>query len=116
MDSRERLVRRYYEAIDEEEYDRVFDLFSDDVVYHRPGRSSIEGIEAFEEFYLDERPLEDGTHDMEDVLLAGDTAIVRGRFAGRQNGEKVEFGFVDLHEFEGEEIQRRWTYTDRGEV
>ncbi|MFB6081335.1 MAG: nuclear transport factor 2 family protein [Halanaeroarchaeum sp.] len=116
MTDREATVRRYYDGVDAEDYEAVFELFADDVTYHRPGQPAIEGMADFRSFYLEGRPLEDGEHVVHDVVVDGNTVAVRGTFAGVQDGEEVSFGFADVHEFDGDRIVRRWTYTDRDEV
>lgn len=113
----EETLRAYYEAVDAEEYDRLFDLFAEDVVYHRPGQPPLEGIEEFRAFYLHDRPIEEGTHEVEAMCRDGDTVVVRGTFEGTLDGEAVSFGFADFHEFDEEgAICKRWTYTDLGAV
>ncbi|WP_256683997.1 nuclear transport factor 2 family protein [Halococcus qingdaonensis] len=112
----ESVVRRYYELVDAENYDDLVALFADDVSYERPGQDAIEGRDALRTFYEEGRPLDDGSHEVHDVLVDGDTVAVRGSFSGRQNGERVGFDFADIHEFEGETIARRYTFTDRDEV
>ncbi|MFC7080909.1 nuclear transport factor 2 family protein [Halorussus caseinilyticus] len=109
-------VRSYYEYIDAEDYEAVFSLFADDVTYERPGQSNLSGMAEFREFYLEDRPLEDGDHEVHDVVVDGDTVAVRGEFAGTQDGEGVSFGFADFHRFDDDRITERWTYTDRDEV
>ncbi|WP_134670809.1 ester cyclase [Halorussus marinus] len=111
------VVRDYYDHVDEEDYEAVFALFADDVTYERPGQASLDGIEAFREFYLEDRPLDDGSHEVHDLAVDGDTVAVRGSFTGEQDGEAVSFGFADFHRFDGEgRIAERWTYTDRDAV
>ncbi len=112
----EATVRRYYRLIDAGEIDELIALFSPDVSYVRPGQNPIEGRDALERFYRSERPLEDGAHEVEAVLVDGSRVAVRGRFSGRQGGDPVSFGFADFHEFEGGQIARRYTYTDRDTV
>jgi len=110
-------VRDYYDYIDSEEYESVFSLFADDVTYERPGQSNLSGMEEFREFYLEGRPLSDGTHEIHDVVAEGDTVSVRGEFTGTQDGEQVTFGFADFHRFDDEgAIAERWSYTDRDTV
>ena len=132
----ESLVRRYYDLVDDGAYDTLFKLFTDDVVYNRPGQDPIEGKEAFKTFYREKRPLKDGSHEVIAVVVRGDDAggandvtddtleaddrgplvAVRGTFTGIQNGEQVCFGFADFHRFDGNRISHRYTYTDRDEV
>lgn len=112
----EEVARHYYELVDAEEYDELVALFTEDVVYERPGQSTIEGEEALRAFYEEGRPLSNGEHELHDVVANGDTVAVRGTFRGEQDGESVELGFADFHEFDGERIARRYTYTDRDTV
>lgn len=110
-------VRAYYEAIDAENYEELFSYFDEDVVYERPGQDAIEGIEDLRTFYLEGRPLEEGSHELHSLVVDGDTVAVRGSFSGVQDGTTVEFGFADFFEFTGAgTIGRRFTYTDRDTV
>ncbi|MDG5758706.1 nuclear transport factor 2 family protein [Natronococcus sp. A-GB1] len=112
----ETVVRDYYDAVDDERYDDLVALFAEDVRYERPGQGAIEGRAELREFYLEGRPLEEGSHEVDDLIVDGDTVAVRGTFAGRQNGEDVAFAFADFHEFEDGTIARRYSFTDRDEV
>ncbi|NHN57867.1 MULTISPECIES: ester cyclase [Halorussus] len=110
-------VRDYYEYVDAEDYESVFSLFADDVTYARPGQADVSGMAEFREFYLEDRPLEDGSHEVRDLVVDGDTVAVRGEFSGTQDDEEVSFGFADFHRFDDDgKITERWTYTDRDEV
>ncbi len=111
------IVRSYYDHIDAEAYEDVFALFAEDIVYERPGQSSLDGMAEFREFYLEDRPLEDGEHEIKQLVVGDDTVAVRGRFNGVQDGERVSFGFADFHRFDGDgKIAERITYTDRDTV
>jgi len=111
------VVRSYYESIDAEAYDSVFALFDDDVVYERPGQGDIEGMDALRDFYLDGRPLAEGSHEVHSMTAEDDTVSVRGTFRGVQDGDRVAFGFADFFVFtDAGTVGRRYTYTDRDEV
>lgn len=116
MDDRESVVRRYYDLVDADRYDDLVALFAEDVSYERPGQEPIEGRDALRAFYEEGRPLDGGSHEVRDVVVDGETIAVRGTFSGRQGGERVGFGFADIHEFEDGSIVRRYTFTDRDEV
>ncbi|WP_458187387.1 ester cyclase [Haladaptatus sp. NG-WS-4] len=110
-------VRSYYEFIDAEAYEDVFALFAEDIAYERPGQESLRGMNEFREFYLEDRPIEDGEHEIDELVVGDDTVAVRGRFSGVQAGERVSFGFADFHRFDDEgRITERTTYTDRDTV
>lgn len=115
-DSPETTVREYYEFVDAEQYDELVDLFAEDVRYERPGQTTIDGRESLQAFYLEGRPLEDGTHEIHDVVVDGDTVAVRGTFSGAQDDTAVEFDFADFYELVDGTIHRRYTFTDRDEV
>ncbi len=111
------IARSYYDAIDAEAYDDVFAMFADDIVYERPGQERLEGMAEFRTFYLEDRPLEDGNHELHAVVGDGDTVAVRGEFSGVQNERTVSFGFADFHRFDADNtITERVTYTDRDTV
>ena len=114
--SHEATVRRYYELVDAAEYDALVELFTEDVVYERPGQETIEGREALRTFYEEGRPLSNGEHELHAVVPDENTVAVRGTFRGEQDDESVELGFADFHEFEDGAIARRYTYTDRDTV
>lgn len=116
MGTPESTVREYYDLVDAEAYEELVALFAADVRYERPGQDAIEGRNALHAFYRDQRPLEEGTHEIHDVVVDGRTIAVRGTFSGTQHGETVAFDFADFHEFEDGKIRRRYTFTDRDEV
>lgn len=110
-------IRDYYEYVDSEAYEELFELFADDVVYHRPGQEPIEGMDDFERFYREVRPIERGTHTIDDLIVDDETIAVRGRFDGVLEGQQVAFGFSDFHRFDEDgRIEERWSYTDTGRV
>ncbi|MFP8956056.1 nuclear transport factor 2 family protein [Natrialbaceae archaeon A-CW3] len=112
-------IRRYYERVDAEDIEGLLELFAVAVTYYRPGQDVIDGKAALRAFYEEERPLEDGSHDLERVLVdpTRRAVAVRGRFSGMQDGQSVAFGFADHHEFDAEGlITTRHTYTDRDTV
>jgi ketosteroid isomerase-like protein len=110
-------VRSYYDYVDADEYESLFALFAEDVVYERPGQPPIDGMDDFQAFYHEGRPLEDGNHEVHSVVAHGDTVAVRGAFSGVQDGTEVSFGFADFHVFGDEgKIRHRYTYTDRDTV
>ncbi|MFC7215429.1 nuclear transport factor 2 family protein [Saliphagus sp. GCM10025334] len=130
----EALVRRYYDRVDADDVEGLLELFSETITYERPGQDPIEGREELRTFYERDRPLEDGEHRLDAVIVdasdtgddpgdagdddsGGNRVAVRGRFSGVQDGETVSFGFADFHELSPEGvIENRWTYTDRDTV
>ncbi|AAG18930.1 MULTISPECIES: nuclear transport factor 2 family protein [Halobacterium] len=109
------LVTAYYDAVDEGDISAVLALFSDDIVYERPGTPTIVGTDDLGQFYRTERALT-GTHTVHTLTVDGDTVAVRGTFTGEQAGDPVEFGFADFHVIRDGAITERHTYTDRDTV
>lgn len=109
-------AREYYDTVDAGEYERLVELFAEDVRYERPGQGVLEGRARLLTFYREERPLEHGSHELRDVLVDGTHVAVRGHFTGELDGDRVAFGFADFHEFEDGLIARRYTFTDRDAV
>lgn len=113
----ETIVRKYYEHVDDERFEELFDLFADDIKYHRPGRPPIDGKPEFERFYQEERPIEEGSHVINSLIIDTQDVAVRGEFTGVQNGTAVSLSFADIHRFNQEgKISERWSYTDRDSV
>ncbi|MCL9818080.1 nuclear transport factor 2 family protein [Natronocalculus amylovorans] len=110
------ILEEYYALVDANEYEKMYTLFSDDITYERPGSETIYGKDDFRRFYEKERPLSDGSHSIDQILITENTAAVKGHFSGRQNGKEVSFGFADFHVFDGKQITDRYTYTDRDTV
>lgn len=111
------MVRSYYDLVDDEAYEELFELFSADIVYHRPGQEAIRGMDAFREFYEKDRPSEEGEHVIHDIIVEDDKAAVRGTFNGIQEESPVEFDFADIHFLDGRgKIYERFTYTDRDTI
>ena len=112
-----RRIRDYYEHIDANDLESVFALFAEDIIYHRPGQSALDGMAEFKRFYREDRPLSDGSHAVKSLVAGGDTVVVRGRYEGRKDGEQVAFGFADHHRFDADGlVTERWTYTDTSAV
>ena len=90
------LVRRYYDALDEHDYETLEDLLAPDFVQRRPDRT-FEDRAAFVRFMRDDRPNPDTSHELEDVVadVGGDRIAVRGRVLDA-DGERTLFEFADF--------------------
>lgn len=87
------LVREYYRAIDEHDYEALSGVLAADFSHDRSDRT-IEGREAFVQFMRDERPETDTTHEVAELFRNEDGIAVRGRL-DRADGS-VWFEFVDV--------------------
>jgi len=48
-------VRLYYEYLDKGKIKNIFPMFTEDIIFYRPGPEKIEGISEFKDFYLNKR-------------------------------------------------------------
>jgi ketosteroid isomerase-like protein len=107
----EETVRRYYRTVDSLGSDATVALFSENAVYRRPGYDAICGRAALTDFYGGVRVIASGHHTVDDILIDGDRAAVRGRFHGvLRDGEEVDVGFADFLHYEADLIADRTTY------
>lgn len=108
------LVRGYYVCIDEDRYDRLAGMLVPEFLQVRSDRR-FEGRDAFLAFMERERPITDTTHELHTIFTPVDDAareVVAAHGELRHPDGRRLFGFVDIHEFEGDRIARLTTYTD----
>lgn len=104
------LVRNYYLRVDEDPA-TVHELFCQDAAYHRPGYGALVGRERLRQFYGQERVIASGNHRLKEVLIADQSAAVRGDFEGKgHSGEDLRVSFADFFTFKDGLIQGRTTY------
>ncbi|WDZ83841.1 nuclear transport factor 2 family protein [Micromonospora cathayae] len=104
-------VQRYYELVDAADYDAIFRMFCDDVVYERGGTETIVGLDGLIRFYLTDRRIAAGRHSVESILADDDWVAARGVLDGRlKSGELVTVRWADFHRFRNDKIWRRYTY------
>lgn len=102
------LVQAYYEAIDEDEYERLAELLDPEFTQVR-GDRTFEHRDAFVRFMRDDRPAKDTTHELEHVTADGDRVVAEGTLY-RGDGS-VFFYFADAFTVEDGQLQRLETYT-----
>lgn len=99
-ENREELARRYYQALDRENYSELQRLLSQDFTQYRPDRT-LERT-RFLEFMRSERPIEDTSHEIHGVYHGPDGVAVVGRVT--EDGDRL-FGYVDVFSFDEEATQ-----------
>ncbi|MCU4926601.1 nuclear transport factor 2 family protein [Halobacteria archaeon AArc-dxtr1] len=107
----ETVVRRYYDALDEHEYDTLRAVLDPAFVQQRPDRT-FEGRDAFVRFMREERPNPDTTHELAGHVVDPDRGCVAAH--GRVlDGDRELFEFADFFELDenGESIVRLDTYS-----
>lgn len=91
------LVQRYYAEVDNRDFDRVVALFEVDADYYRPGYGQMSGREAIRSFYLADRVIESGVHNVESIIGDSGTVAVEGSFNGTvRGGTEIEVRFAEF--------------------
>jgi uncharacterized protein len=100
-----------FRHIDAREWSRVEKLFSEDIVYERPGYPRFRGRPRVMHFYRRERVITSGQHELHRIVVRGSVAVCWGRFRGnRKNGMPVDIRFADVYRFDEGRIKHRTSY------
>jgi ketosteroid isomerase-like protein len=117
MSEIEDTVRRYYRTVDTLGPEETVALFADDATYRRPGYDVMRGHAALLKFYGGERVIASGRHVVDEIVVDGTHAAVRGSFRGLlRDGTEVEVEFADFLHYDAERIAERTTYFYRPAV
>jgi ketosteroid isomerase-like protein len=100
-----------FDHIDRQAWDGLASLLAADVAYERPGYEPFLGRQRVLEFYREERIICSGAHELQSIVVDGDTAACSGRFRGLlKDGRAADVRFADLYEFEQGVIKKRTSY------
>lgn len=111
MSEVEEAVHLYYRTVDASGPEATVALFTHNAVYRRPGYEVMRGRPALTRFYGGERVIVAGRHTVQEVVIDGSRAAVRGRFRGvLRDGAEVEVDFADFLHYDGDLIADRTTY------
>jgi hypothetical protein len=100
-------IHDYFEYINTEKFDLLFDLFCEDIKFSCPVDFTTQDLEEIKAFY-NAVPENYPEHldDPVDIIIDGNRAAVQIQFTGkRASGQKVEFSAVDWFTFEGDRIK-----------
>ncbi|MFJ1767382.1 nuclear transport factor 2 family protein [Amycolatopsis sp. NPDC088138] len=105
-------MRHYYRLVDRGDVEGLIALFDTDAVYHRPGYQPLHGHEELRHFYLEDRVIRDGRHDLDTVIASDDEVAVHGSFRGMlHDGNEVDVRFADFFTFQSDgSFSRRDTF------
>lgn len=99
---RDRLIDDYLNGIDNADKDLLRNAFAPDIVHEHPVRT-VEGIEEFLTFKVDEQPPQDSRHEVSRRIHVPEASVVQGRKVGTVEGEPVDIQFCDVYEFNADE-------------
>ncbi|MCY0880646.1 MAG: nuclear transport factor 2 family protein [Firmicutes bacterium] len=106
-------AQRYYTAVDAQDLPTLFSLFTEDIIYERPGYPALKGKAAFEHFYRNQRIIADGHHVLTHMICEAPYLVVEGEFHGTlKDGTPSTTRFVDVFTAQGDQFSRRHTYFD----
>jgi ketosteroid isomerase-like protein len=105
----EELVRELFEVIDASEWSRLPEFFDRHIVYYRPGFPVIYGLAELDRFYREVRPVAEGKHSIDSIIVSGEEVSCRGTFNGRlRDGSSADVEFSDYCRVkEGKIVERR---------
>ena len=110
-------VTQLFEAIDSSDWDKLTQLFHEDIVYERPGYQPFKGRDRVLQFYKNERIIASGKHHLDQIVVNDRTGACWGHFVGLlKNGKEVDERFADVYEYEDGKIKSRSSYFFRPAV
>jgi steroid Delta-isomerase len=93
------MAARHFDLIDADDMTGMAELFESDAVYRRPGYPPFVGRAEILRFYTTLRPIREGRHELEAVIVSGSRVAIRGGFIGvRHDGGPVDLRFSDFFE------------------
>jgi ketosteroid isomerase-like protein len=109
------LVEKYYKKVDSEEYEDLFDLLDNDITYEKNYEQTFTGLDEIKDFYQEEIQYQEIEHNLEQILVDGDTASVRGWTTGiSKTGDEIGARFALFHTFNNDgKIEKQWGYIER---
>jgi ketosteroid isomerase-like protein len=111
MSSHSDTVTRYFDGFRRSDHEQILGLLTDDVVWHLPGQTHLEGKDAFDGEI--ENPAFDGspTLRVDRLVEQADTVVAIGEGAGTlTGGGGVRFAFCTVLTFRGDLISRVDSY------
>lgn len=110
----EKIIKNFFSCCDNQTWDYFKEIFSDDIIYCRPGSDALFGVESLINFFKNERPVASGIHKIHKILkIADNEYAVLGWFDGRlKNNTSWQGGFFDYLVFSQGKICFRKTYLD----
>ncbi|RKD98407.1 nuclear transport factor 2 family protein [Halopiger aswanensis] len=110
------LVRRYYDGLDDHDYDALAEILAPDFVQRRPDRT-FDDRASFVQFMREKRPNPNTTHEVIDIVADDRTVAARGRVleaatdaSDNDDDDRVLFEFADFFAVSDGRIERLETY------
>lgn len=101
-EKRNRLIDDYYTGIDTADRELLRGAFAADILHEHPVRT-MEGLEEFLTFKVDEQPPQDAEHELGRRIHVPAASVVQGRKVGTVAGDPVDIQFCDVFEFSADD-------------
>ena len=95
-------VEQYYRHVDNKDFNKLFELMADDIIYYHGIDEIYDGLPEVKEMYnnVTHQEIE---HNIEQILVEGDSAAVRGTtWALTEEGTERNTRFALFHDFNEE--------------
>jgi len=97
---RESLVDRYFDALDEQQYDELTEVLVEDATYEHPS-TELQGSDAIREFFAGDRKTEWTDHEITAWLHGPQTSVCEGTVSGAfTDSGSFQGSFMDRFEFD----------------
>ena len=112
------LLNKGYDAFEKGDLDTIRQLFTDDVVFHTPGRNPLSGdhrgIDAVFAFFGKTVELSGGTFRIErhSVLADDEHGTVLSTVTAERNGKKLSVRTIDAFHIRDGRVPEIWSFVD----
>ena len=105
------IVNNMFSIIDKRQFERLTEVFCDDIIYERPGYKTIRGIEELINFYKNVRIIILGEHLVDKIVAEQSSGASWGIFEGQDRDlMDLKVRFSDCYTFENKKVKTRITY------
>ena len=112
------IARQYAAAVSARDFGAVTRMFTDDIVWHQPGRNqfsgSHRGAAAIGEMFGGMMTVTEGTFELRttgDPMVNGELVATPVHFSATRNGQVMGMNGVDLLRTEGDRIAEVWLFS-----
>ena len=112
------LLRKGYDAFAKGDTATLTDLFSEDVVWHLPGRNLISGVhkgrDAVFAVFAKTMELTGGTFkiDLHDIVANDEHTVSLSRASASRQGKQLDLRGVDIYHIRNGKVTEMWSFSE----
>ncbi len=117
-DEKKNVVVEYFSALQTGKFDRLTNLFAENIVWHQPGRGRLsqtyKGREAVFALFAQFMELSEGSfriNKVSNIMNNGDLVAATLHFSAKRQGRAISMKGVDLMRIEGGRIVEVWLFS-----